>query len=602
MCEQARRGRGRLRKLDAIPPLIVDVATEPASPVADATVLPPDKIDSPSPKGSRRQWGLVAGILFVHALLCGHVASVKTVTHDEIWHLPVGVRNLREGNFSVDRLNPPLSRLWAAIPLVISGVDVDRTVDGPDTGKKFVQDHPRDFQRWYLCGRMFNVVWSLLTGLLIYTWSTQLFGPTAGFVTLLLYVCCPNVIAHSSLVTPDAGLMFGYVATLYVLCRWQARPGWSASILLGVAMGVAQAIKFTAVLLVPLVLLAAVWRLWQDRREGHKRIGPVVGQTLLALAISLLVLAATYGFQGLFQPLKSFPFQSADLRTIQKLFDIAGGLPLPLPADYLLGFDAQRAIMAGGHPVFLDGAWALTGFRGYYLWTLLYKLPHVTQLLIVIGIVTSFRSWRSSHPFAWGALALSVALLLGIASFSGMQLGIRYVLPVLPLLFVMAGSAAVVTECWSRRARRWGTLVLVLACAFSLRFQPHQLAYFNELAGGPTGGRFHLLDSNLDWGQDLRLVKEFMDEQGLETIGLAYFGTIDPLLIGIDYQVPPSWSPQPGWYAVSVNYVMGRPHVILEADGTWRGTDFQEFGYFREYEPVTTLGGSIDIYHLPPGP
>jgi hypothetical protein len=140
-----------------------------------------------------------------------------------------------------------------------------------------------------------------------------------------------------------------------------------------------------------------------------------------------------------------------------------------------------------------------------------------------------------------------------------------------------------------------------------LRNHPHHLAYFNEYAGGPAGGRDHLLDSNLDWGQDLHLVKEFMDEQQLDSIGLAYFGTLHPELIGIDYTLPPEWTPEtaatwslpPGWYAVSVNYVLGRPHVLHEPEGGAHGVNIGAFSYFRELEPMRRLGYSIDVYHVP---
>jgi hypothetical protein len=139
---------------------------------------------------------------------------------------------------------------------------------------------------------------------------------------------------------------------------------------------------------------------------------------------------------------------------------------------------------------------------------------------------------------------------------------------------------------------------MTIGCLFSLRHHPHHLAYFNEAAGGPIGGREHLLDSNLDWGQDLHLVKAFMDEEGLDEIQLVYFGTLWPERLEIDYVVPSGNERTPGWYAVSVNYVMGRPHLVHLPDGGSRAVDFEEFAYLRGVEPVRTLGGSIDIYQL----
>ena len=110
----------------------------------------------------------------------------------------------------------------------------------------------------------------------------------------------------------------------------------------------------------------------------------------------------------------------------------------------------------------------------------------------------------------------------------------------------------------------------------------------------------HLLDSNIDWGQDLLLLREFMDSENLDDIGLVYFGTVPPSADNIPYHIPPPWRAEPGWYAVSVNFVMGRPHQIRQPDGQHRAVDFNEFGYFRQFEPIATLGGSIDVYHILP--
>jgi hypothetical protein len=252
------------------------------------------------------------------------------------------------------------------------------------------------------------------------------------------------------------------------------------------------------------------------------------------------------------------------------------------------------------HPVFLDGAWSVTGFRRYYLMTVLYKLPHVTQALFALSLLgTAFGIGGPRRLRDVATLLLPVVVLLLVASGEGMQLGVRYVLPILPFMMILAGRAAnFLPARWS--AVRWlaGVLV-VIACGLSLRSHPHHLPYFNELAGGASGGRFHLLDSNLDWGQDLYLVQA--REQQPHPSGklrLAYFGTLDPHVLGLDYDLPPSWMPAPGRYAVSVNSVMGRPHVLTQPDGSSRSTDFQEWGYFRFFTPTATLGGSIDLYEL----
>ena len=543
--------------------------------------------------------GLLAAMLLLHVAIGVHTAVSKSVTHDELWHLPVGLLNLRNGQFHYDRLNPPLARMWAALPLWIAGVDAEPGEDGPQTGAKFVQQHPNDFQRYYVWGRLFNLGFSVATACLLAWWALRLFGQTASLLTTLLYCTGPSIVANASLVTPDIGLTFAYLATLFALWRWTQARTWRSALVLGLLLGLAQAIKFTAVLLYPLSVL--LWLILSEKRAGRRAIElKNAGQLVAAFALSLVVLNAAYLFRGTCSPLHTYAFRSTELRTLAVLLRSVDGLPVPVPRDYLQGLDDQRTIMQSPHPVFLNGEWSLTGFRDYYWRAFLYKTPHPLQVLFMLsGILVIAGRCGRRRLRVQTLLLLPVLLLLAPASTTAMQLGFRYVLPALPLLMLFAGQCG----SWlapKSRAVRWGLGTLIaVTCLASLRYHPHHLAYFNEYAGGPVQGRYHLLDSNLDWGQDLNLVKEFMDKHDLDTIGLAYFGTVPPGLLGIDFSVPPSRQPQPGWYAVSVNYVMGRPHMIPEPDGTWRAADVYEFGYFRAFEPVERLGYSIDIYHIP---
>src|SRR5207247_2123563 len=124
---------------------------------------------------------------------------------------------------------------------------------------------------------------------------------------------------------------------------------------------------------------------------------------------------------------------------------------------------------------------------------------------------------------------------------SSLQLGVRYILPALPLLVLIAGQ----TGRWIGRADDRGRSRIIVALAAltlaSARFHPHHIAYFNELAGGPDGGRNHLVDSNLDWGQDLNGLRDWIDRNRVGEIGLAYFGSVPPAALGIRYHLPPSW-------------------------------------------------------------
>jgi hypothetical protein len=263
--------------------------------------------------------------------------------------------------------------------------------------------------------------------------------------------------------------------------------------------------------------------------------------------------------------------------------------------------------MEAQHPVYLNGRWNLdSGFPDYYLCALAYKLPHATQLLLVVsfGLLCCARGLPDRFRML-ALLGVPIVALLGVASNSSMQLGVRYILPIFPFLYLLASYAGTI---WTQPAGKFRKILLSLGVPFllwGLRYHPHHLAYFNELAGGPAAGSEHLLDSNIDWGQDLYELSEYLQAHQIEEVGLAYFGMLPPARLGIPYHFPPSISQvqlmhqiPPGWYAISVNFVAGRPHTIRDRDDSSRAVNYLEFGYFRELTPAARIGWSINLYRV----
>jgi hypothetical protein len=312
-----------------------------------------------------------------------------------------------------------------------------------------------------------------------------------------------------------------------------------------------------------------------------------------------LVLNAGYLFRGSFSTLRSYDLQSGALRGVAHRLQSIAGMPVPLPRDYVEGLDHQRHVMEQKHPVFLDGEWSEMGFAHYYLWGLFYKLPHPLQLLSLVTLLwLVIPGGIARRPSVQLMILVPAVVMIGVAEGSPMQLGIRYVLPAIPFLILFASQSARWLDYKIFPFRTLTTAVLAAWMLLSVRYHPHHLAYFNELAGGPLGGREHLLDSNLDWGQDLGGLKEILDKRGWGEIGLAYFGTVPPSALGIAYHIPPSRIPQPGRFAVSVNFEQGRPHWVLPPRSKIRPVDINEFAYFRFFAPIARIGYSIDVFEL----
>ena len=610
----------------------------------------------------RKFWPVVVGCLLLQALLAVDCARRWTPTHDEYWHLPIGLRIWKSGRLDDDVINPPPVRIWAALPLVVGGAnpgDVDSRLDVGDIGDAFWRANGDRVRFWYLLGRLMIVPFATLTGLVIAIWTRSWYGERAALLSVLLWTCCPTALANAAIVTHDLPLAAAWTVTLLALVRFAERPSWRRALLFGAMLGLTPLMKLTGLLLAPLSVV--LWFVLRGRvtvvappptnspvttNSRATNIPPVTNHDsrsrlllrwLAAFAVALTVINACFFFRGTGTALGSLKLNSPRLQGFQQTAAVLGALPVLLPRDFVAALDRLAQDLETRHPVYLDGQWSDRPFPLYYAAALLYKLPVSTLILVLFGLAAVARPRPETNDRRQGLFLLIAALLLPVlASGSSNQIGIRYVLPTIPLLCIFAGQSArwleqldVVSGTNGKRASkstptsppsssstasrpalsrptssRWRTRLLwltVIMAPLSLRHHPHHLAYFNPLAGGPAGGRFHLVDSNLDWGQDLHGLKDYLDQHHIPNVGLAYFGTVVPSSIGIESHVPPSRFPQPGWYAISANFVQGRPHVLRIAGGDRVPVGIEEFGYFRYFEPVATIGHSINVYRLTPG-
>ena len=191
----------------------------------------------------------------------------------------------------------------------------------------------------------------------------------------------------------------------------------------------------------------------------------------------------------------------------------------------------------------------------------------------------------------------ALALIAAMSLLTDVNLGLRYILPALPLLFVAAG-AWVKGAAFRRRGVRWLTAGLIGAALLSTGAQfPHYIGAFNVLAGGPQNGHQWLAHSNLDWGQDLPLLQEYMENEQIEEVDLAYYGRVPPEAYGIQFR-PAPLSPEPGRVtAISANYALGLPYLLYvpgEEGLVWMPP--HAFSSYAEHTPTRVLGRSLYLY------
>lgn len=627
---------------------------------------PAPSLSANAPQLTQKQRWCRRGVvicLAVQFLLACDTARWLTPTHDEYWHLPLGLLIWKTDRFDYDVINPPLLRLWAALPLVVGGAKLDIGVPYSGagiTGDLFWTTNIEHRMLWFAWGRAMVAIVNGSTGWLLALWGRRWFGEFAGFATALLWCCCPTVLANGSLVTHDAASAFGFVATLYAIVCWCEEPGARRAAIAGVCLGIAQLLKVTCVLLFPLAIIT--WFL----------IRPIPGATVSArtktwiahwsivFGLSIAVINAGYLGQQSFHSLQSMNFASQRFQQLQHIGWLRS-LPLPVPRSYVQAFDRVAQDLQNQHPVFLDSQWSVTGFRRYYVEAMAYKLPLGAWMLVVLSVLlcvsrrrsvvtknttTSSKSEITPRPDTtqssdakqlsvignerscfpadpclrsndWrkqATLIIPILMLVVPASLGSNQIGIRYIFPILPLFYLFAAQATNWLAFAKWRWRQWLVLASLVSLPASLRYHPHHLAYFNEWAGGPVHGKRLLIDSNLDWGQDLHGLAAYLREAKIEKLGLAYFGTVHPHSLHISYAIPPTHRPLPGDYAISVNFEAGRPFIIRSPTADGRPptptreqpiptsepyvADFEDFGYFRFFQPRGQIGYSIYLYHL----
>jgi hypothetical protein len=547
-------------------------------------------------------------ILILFFTVCVLSQREKSVTVDEFAHFPAGIFTLTMRDWRMDNESPPLVKCLPGVTAFFTAPIVPTlpSDEPPNTwtyGYRFMYDNFARYIDIFTWGRMVIILLASIGGWLVYVFAEQLFGRWGGIVSLVLYAANPNIIAHARLVTIDAGAAVFFLAAVFLFWKFLERMTTASALIAGLALGAAELSKFTALILIPIMLAIVLTTMAQRVRlpsdeQGKSR--PTFAASLclfcLVLATCVVTINVGYLFSGTFFTLAD-PVFSSDLIKGLAATPLRH-LPIPLPIEYVRGFDVQMAIAQGNNPFYMGylmGEHSMTGWWYYYLVGLLVKNPEVIWVFVAFSlfawITVSPRPPLRSWLCLWGIPCVFLAYFSFVTN---APIGIRFLLPIFPLLFVALGGVVRL----SMIKTMWGK-VLVAAMLFSyclpaVAIFPDYLSYFNSASGGPQKGYRWLIDSNLDWGQDLPALKRYMANNGVATVKLGYFGRVDPRIYGIDYTLAGREIGE-GIHAISVNFLVGRPYYLL-ADGTVRFIDFNYYASYRSLVPQAILGNTLFIF------
>lgn len=519
----------------------------------------------------------VTAVLLLLLFWARLVATAVTLsaTFDEPLHLLQAVLYWQRWSlFSVVQ-NPPLIHALIGLPLRLMfhpmlPPDMTGAVfqDWLLLGKQFLWQANQNGLHLLLAGRLVVSWLALLLGALLTRWAGRWFGSGPALITLLLYTNDPNILAHGALATTDLGTAVFVTLAAYTVWRyWMTdsrtshRSGWQYS-LPGITIGLALASKFSGIILLPALVLIGLWRLIEAKgRTGKRPWLELLGWFLIGTIVFLLI----------------YRFNWSALQ---------------------MDFNLQQAHQREGHSAFLLGQTNIGGW--WYYFPVLFAVKTPLALLILFTISFALFVWQRPWPWAQGWVWLLIGGFAAASLISRVNIGYRYLLPILPLLYILAGSL------WYRHKHyRWVvTLCLIWLVGESLWYHPHYLAYFNQMSGGPTNGWQVAVDSNLDWGQDIGALADYEQTHLPSSYQVAWLGTAPLTAYGVQHgQTMSIWPqgredplsdpfyaalPTPGQYVISATQLQG---VYLQ--------DQARFAWFKKQTPKDRINYSLFVYNVP---
>jgi 4-amino-4-deoxy-L-arabinose transferase-like glycosyltransferase len=408
----------------------------------------------------------------------------------------------------------------------------------------------------------------------------------------------PNILAHGRYSTTDLGGTLFISLSAYLLWRFYQRPTSKGRLVAGgVSLGLAYSSKLSALAFAPIFGILLVLSLYEEPwnwRRASTRLAQFSLMNLLALA----VVWASFGFQW-----GTMQFASPRLMPLESV-------KAPMPT-FWAGIEQVLLLSEGGRPAFLLGKTSTEGFLGYFPVAFLVKTPLATLILIATSAIFLLRRRPDRNRALF--LILPPVFYFLVTMQSGLNIGYRHLLPTLPFLYVMiAGFAgrvfqpsdeADMARIWHRASRPLALGLVGLLLATTLSVHPHYLSYFNLAAGGPANGYKILIDSNLDWGQDLLRLQKWMRDNEVHRVKLSWFGTADPQYYGLSYD------PLPGlprhfdlWWNVPFDPQDPEPGIyVISASNLWELPLQDEkvvFPWFRARPPDDRVAYSLLIYEV----
>jgi hypothetical protein len=547
----------------------------------------------------------------VMLLRCALTASKQNHSLDEPFHISAAVALYESHKHIGDMTHPPIPFLVASVPLKLSGVQVPQ-LRGEVNALNFEQMgdvarvalfEQQNLNYWTILvrARLAMLIFPVIAMFYLYRLGAWLASPLGAMLAVAFFCTDPTLLAHAALVNNDAAACAGVLGALYHGLRWIVKRRRREAIIAGTAFALAMCMKFSALLVLPALGIFLGLRVIRMMRSGlvsaMRRRWPSFSQIALFGLTTFFVMWAAYFFNVGTLDQQNFFNYTDKWNQIPRW---VRQTPIPMPT-FFLGMIYQSVHMANGHMAYLNGQVSTQGWWYYFPETIVLKEPLAMLACMSVAMLAWIVAPQRRRPWMVTALGLPIAIWMITAMRGRVDIGIRHLLPILPLVYLLGCMVLIRARSIAMCSVVAGLIVVAMIETTSVH--PRYLAYFNAIAGGPEKGSKYLLDSNLDWGQDIADIPQWLKSDP-RAAGRVYTMRLNGCLVDslltelkLDPNRTTEWPPR-GLFIVSEHLVNGLPRIAVDSSRLRDPSAPRDFTWLKSRQPVARIGSSIVVYDL----
>ncbi|XLQ20478.1 MAG: ArnT family glycosyltransferase [Candidatus Moraniibacteriota bacterium] len=592
---------------------------------------------------------IIVFIILFMAIVSFSLAWTDSLTFDEVAHIPAGYSYAAKHDYRLNPEHPPLLKALSGIAILPLQPNFDWSADFWTTannygeygqwaaGRHLLHQANNNVDLIVFWARVPVVIISILFGLFLFMWGKKLGGIITGLFAFILYAFDPNILGHNHFVTTDIAIAAAIGVAFYFFLQFIKKPTWTNALFGGLALGLAQVTKFSAIILLPLFALILITypiiKYYKRDESRWKTLGLYLTKGIFSIVIMfftvwLVYLPVSYKMPPDVLPpiteIKSQPEKYARDKYLTNFIYAANNYTITRPlAAYTQGLMQVLSRVNDGNVTFFLGNVSSEASTIYFPFVFIAKqtLLHlffycIALTLIAITFVrggfnlftqklqTSLIQFRKFILNRFHEIVLGIFILFySYLSITGnLNIGFRHLFPMMPLIYILTAKIIIDSYKNLRNPIRKNIIrnifiaLIITLIATVISVYPYYMSYFNVLFGGPTNGWHYVTDSNADWGQDLKRLKIYLDNHPeIDKVRISYFGGDDihnrlgedKYILWWDSKRPI----EPGYYALSTFFIQ---ESIYDKNKSYDDS----YRWLADYEPIDQVGTSFLIYKI----